>query len=47
MLKLDDETRRIPLVTFTTDVDGGEPEGVPVEPADAEMFMPTPALGMN
>lgn len=47
MLKLDDETRGIPLVTFTTEFDGGEPADVPVEPLDAEMFMPTPALGMN
>jgi len=47
MLKLDDETRGIPLVTFTTEVDGGEPADAPVEPIDEEMFMPTPALGMN
>jgi CheY-like chemotaxis protein len=47
MLKLDDDTRRIPLVTFTSDFDGAEPEDVPVKPADAEMFMQTPALGMN
>jgi CheY-like chemotaxis protein len=47
MLKLDDDTRRIPLVTFTSDFDRDEPEDRPVEPTDADMFMPTPALGMN
>ena len=47
MLKLDDETRGIPLVTFTTEFDRGEPEDMPVEPLDAEMFMATPSPGMN
>lgn len=47
MLKLDNETRGIPLVTFTTQLDGREPAAAPVEPLDAEMFGSTPAMGMN
>ncbi|MBI3400462.1 MAG: hypothetical protein HY048_03490 [Acidobacteria bacterium] len=47
MLKLDDDTRRIPLVTFTADFDGRKLADVPVEPLDLEMFAPPPAMGMN
>jgi CheY-like chemotaxis protein len=47
MLKLDNETRDIPLVTFTTEFDGREPADAPIEPLDDGRFLSTPAMGMN
>jgi PleD family two-component response regulator len=48
MLKLDDETRNIPVLTYTTEYDGqDEEEGMP-EPSEAEMFTSAkPAVWMN
>src|SRR2546422_9239423 len=47
MLKLDDETRTIPVLTYTTEYEGQDSEDEIVEPSDAEMFAPKPALRMN
>src|SRR5205809_690521 len=48
MLKLDDETRDIPVLTYTTEYDGDQREpDEPAEPAEEEMFTPRPALLMN
>ena len=46
MLKLDNETRRIPVLTYTTEYEGQESEEVP-ELAGTEMFTATPAVWMN
>jgi PleD family two-component response regulator len=47
MLKLDDDTREIPVLTYTTDDDGdAQVDDVP-EPSEAEMFAPKPAAWMN
>jgi PleD family two-component response regulator len=48
MLKLDDETRNIPVLTYTTEYDGQECDDELPEPSDAEMFAAAkPALWMN
>jgi len=49
MLKLDDETRRIPVLTFTTeDAGGSSDEEDSFEMSDGEMLTPPkPALVMN
>src|SRR5438067_12631245 len=48
MLKLDNETRRIPVVTYTTEFEGQELEEEILEPSEMEMFVAvTPALPMN
>ena len=49
MLKLDDDTRDIPVLTYTTEYEGQEPEDEPVdEPGDSGlMFAPKPAMQMN
>jgi PleD family two-component response regulator len=49
MLKLDDDTRDIPVLTYTTEYEGQEPEDEPVdEPGDGGlMFAPKPAMQMN
>ena len=47
MLKLDDETRSIPVLTYTTEYDGREPQEEVAEPSDVEMFGPKPAVRMN
>jgi PleD family two-component response regulator len=47
MLKLDDETRRIPVLTYATEFEGQEVEEVP-ETSEMEMFVATNlALPMN
>jgi PleD family two-component response regulator len=46
MLKLDAETRSIPVLTYTIE-NGDEPEDEEPEPADDEMFAPKPALQMH
>jgi PleD family two-component response regulator len=47
MLKLDADTRDIPVLTYTTEYDGGEPEEEVSEPSDHEMLGPKPAAWMN
>jgi CheY-like chemotaxis protein len=49
MLKLDEETRTIPLLTYTLEADGGETESEDPEPAEesAMVFSPKPAVWMN
>jgi CheY-like chemotaxis protein len=48
MLKLDTATRDIPVLTYTTEYEGDEPdEEVLEEPADNEIFAPKPAVWMN
>src|SRR5438128_12500833 len=44
MLKLDDETRTIPVLTYTTEYEGQETEEEVAEPSDAEMFASKAAL---
>jgi CheY-like chemotaxis protein len=48
MLKLDDETRRIPVLTYTTEYEGQETEEEMPETSEIEMFVASkPALPMN
>jgi CheY-like chemotaxis protein len=50
MLKLDEETRKIPIVTYTTEYEGQESEDETPDTADPEleMFAPRPApMPMN
>src|SRR5580765_2770586 len=48
MLKLDDETRRIPVLTYTTEYEGQEAEEEVFEASDLEMFVASKAaLPMN
>jgi PleD family two-component response regulator len=47
MLKLDAETRAIPVLTYTTEGDPDESEDEVPEPSDAEMFTAKPAIWMN
>ena len=47
MLKLDEETRAIPVLTYTTEYEGQETEDEVAEPSDTEIFHPKPAMSMN
>src|SRR5881409_2767899 len=47
MLKLDEETRDIPILTYTTEYDGTNAEEDVAEPSDAAMFTLKPAMQMN
>jgi len=48
MLKLDAATRDIPVLTYTTEYEGDEPDDeVLEEPAGNEIFTPKPAVWMN
>ena len=47
MLKLDGETRDIPVLTYTTEYEGKESEAEVPEPAESEMFAPQPPMWMN
>lgn len=47
MLKLDDETRGIPVLTYTTEYDGQGTEEQVAEPSDTEIFTPNTAMRMN
>src|SRR5947209_7907741 len=47
MLKLDDDTRSIPVLTYTTEYEGRESQDEVAEPAEAEMFAAKPAVWMN
>ena len=38
MLKLDDDTRAIPVLTYTTEYDGSETTEETAEPSESEMF---------
>ena len=47
MLKLDEQTRAIPVLTYTTEYEGQEPEEEFAEPSETEMFVPKVAVRMN
>jgi len=47
MLKLDPDTREIPVLTYTNELDGQESEEEPVETNEPEMFAPKQAIWMN
>ena|SRR6266498_1665898 len=47
MLNLDADTRDIPVLTYTTNNEGEEPDEEIAEPAENEMFTPKPAVWMN
>lgn len=47
MLKLDDETRNIPILTFTADVEGQEADEESEDASEGEMFTPAQILRMN
>lgn len=47
MLKLDDETRGIPVLTYTTEDDDDDDADDVSEPSDEEMFAPKSAVWMN
>jgi PleD family two-component response regulator len=47
MLKLDDDTRGIPVLTYTTEYDGNEPTEEVAELSETEMFGAKPAAWMN
>jgi CheY-like chemotaxis protein len=48
MLKLDAETRSIPVLTYTTESDGDEAEEEDAEPSETEIFVSKPpAVWMN
>src|SRR5947207_11012035 len=44
MLKLDDETRAIPVLTYTTEYDGEDADEEIPEPSDVEIFAPKTAV---
>jgi PleD family two-component response regulator len=47
MLKLDDDTRDIPVLTYTTDGDDEESDDDALEPAESEIFASKSELCMN
>ncbi len=47
MLKLDEETRAIPVLTYTTEFTGHEPDDQLTELSDTEIFTPKAAVLMN
>jgi CheY-like chemotaxis protein len=47
MLKLDDETREIPVLTYTTALDGQQDEEEEAEDAEVSIFTAAPAPRMN
>src|SRR5205823_9589220 len=49
MLKLDEETRGIPVLTYTTEYEGQQTEEEPAEeePSDNEILVSKPAIRMN
>jgi CheY-like chemotaxis protein len=47
MLKLDADTRRIPVLTYATEHAADEDQEDVTERTDAEMFAPKPAVWMN
>ena len=47
MLKLDAETQRIPILTYTTEYEGQDPVEGALEAWETEAFAPKPAIWMN
>ena len=47
MLKLDAETRDIPVLTYTTEQEGDDSDEEIAEPSDGAIFAPKPAMRMN
>ncbi|HEY2906484.1 MAG TPA: response regulator [Vicinamibacterales bacterium] len=47
MLKLDVETKHIPVLTYTTEYEGQERDEEVAEPSDVEILAPKPAMQMN
>ena len=47
MLKLDDETRGIPVLTYTTEYEGRETEQEILERSETALFATKPAVWMN
>ena len=47
MLKLDEETRTVPILTYTVESEPEESEDDVAELSDSQMFAPKPALWMN
>jgi PleD family two-component response regulator len=47
MLKLDDETRDIPVLTCTSDFNARDEDPELEDPLDTELFVPKPAVSMN
>ena len=47
MLKLDEETRRIPVLTYTTEYEGQKTGEEAPEPSDTEIFTAKHAIRMN
>ena len=47
MLKLDEDTCKIPVLTYTTEFEGQSVERAPAERPDNELFSPGPAMQMN
>jgi two-component system, OmpR family, phosphate regulon response regulator PhoB len=47
MLKLDADTRDIPILTYTLELEGESPEMEFTEPAETEVFAPKPQAWMN
>lgn len=47
MLKLDDDTREIPVLTYTTEYEGQEPEDDFSDTSEPEMFSSKPMFRMN
>lgn len=47
MLKLDEETAKIPVLTYTTEFEGQGVEQMPAERPDNELFAPRAAMQMN
>ncbi len=47
MLKLDEDTRHIPVLTYTTEYEGGDVEEEAPEISETEMFTPRPVEVMN
>jgi PleD family two-component response regulator len=47
MLKLDPDTREIPILTYTTEYESSEEEDETAEAAETEMFAAKPAAWMN
>jgi CheY-like chemotaxis protein len=47
MLKLDEQTRAIPVLTYTTEYEGQEPADETADASDAEIFTPKPGIRMN
>ena len=47
MLKLDEETRGIPVLTYTNEYEGHDADEEILDLSDGEMFTPKPAIRMN